>query len=355
MTETIKTVEELYREMLELFQEETGVSIRETSEMAVRFYAVATQIYGLYVQNRWTLAQCFPQTATGEYLDNHAVLRGLERKQAGKAEGVLRFSVEVPGTASLAIPSGTVCMTAGLVAFETTAEALLPAGESWVDVPAWAVVSGESGNVSAGSIRAMSVPPLGISGCTNPWAFTGGTETEGDEGLRGRILETYRRMPNGANAAFYEREALSVSQVAAVNVIGRARGRGTVDVVLAGAAGDLPSQVIQEVLDHLAEKREIAVDLEVRNPTNTSVVVRVKVAPEDGASFQTIKSAVEQKLGAYFDGRLLGKPVLRAKLGELIYSVSGVANYQLVQPAADLPAVPGQLPKLVALTVEVLS
>ncbi len=354
MTETSKTVEEIYGEMRALFQQETGISLRETSEMAVRFYAVATQIYGLYVQNRWTLAQCFPQTAAGAYLDYHAALRGLERKQAGKAEGLLRFSVEAPGGTNLSIPAGTVCMTAGLVAFETTTEAVLTAGSSWVDVPARAVEPGAGGNGSAGSVRAMSVPPLGISGCTNPAAFTGGTEEEGDEALRSRILETYLRMPNGANAAFYEREVLSVPQVAAVNVVGRARGRGTVDVILAGAAGDLPGQVIQEALEHLNQKREIAVDLTVRNPTNTSVGVQVKIAAEDGAGFPTVKAAVEQKLGAYFDGRLLGKPILRAKLGELIFSVPGVSNYRIVQPENDLPAVPGQLPRLGSLTVEVL-
>ena len=354
MTERIKTVEEIYGEMRELFQQETGVSIRETSEMAVRFYAVATQIYGLYVQNRWTLTQCFPQTATGDYLDYHAALRGLERKQAGKAEGQLRFSVEVPGGSNLALPAGTVCMTAGLVAFETTEEAVLTAGASWTDVPARAVEPGQSGNVPAGSVRAMSVPPLGISGCANPAAFTGGTEEEGDKELRSRILETYLRMPNGANAAFYEREVLSIPQVAAVNVVGRARGRGTVDVILAGAAGDLPSQVIQEALELLKQKREIAVDLAVRNPTNTSVGVQVKISAEDGVSFQTVKAAVEQRIGAYFDGRLLGKPILRAKLGELIFGVPGVTNYRILQPADDLPAVPGKLPKLGSLVVEVL-
>lgn len=195
---------------------------------------------------------------------------------------------------------------------------------------------------------------MGVSGCTNPAAFTGGTEEEGDEELRSRILETYLRMPNGANAAFYEREALSVPQVAAVNVVGRARGRGTVDVILAGAAGDLPSLVIQEALALLNQKREIAVDLAVRNPTNTSVGVQVKIAAEDGASFLAVKAAVEQKLSAYFDGRLLGKPILRAKLGELIFSVPGVSNYRILQPESDLPAVPGQLPKLGSLTVEVL-
>lgn len=45
------------------------------------------------------------------------------------------------------------------------------------------------------------------------------------------------RMPNGANAAFYQQEALSFPEVAAATVVARPRGVGTVDVFLATAAG----------------------------------------------------------------------------------------------------------------------
>ena len=55
----------------------------------------------------------------------------------------------------------------------------------------------------------MAVAPVGVSQVTNPEAFTGGADVEDDEALRARVLETFRRMPNGANAAFYEQEALS--------------------------------------------------------------------------------------------------------------------------------------------------
>ena len=37
----MKTVEEIYREMVELFAQETGVELAGTGEMAVRLYALA--------------------------------------------------------------------------------------------------------------------------------------------------------------------------------------------------------------------------------------------------------------------------------------------------------------------------
>ena len=88
----MKTVEEIYQEMAAAFAEETGAEVSAGGDLAVRLYAVAAEIYSLYVQGEWVVRQCFPQTAEGEYLDRHAQLRGLTRKEAERAEGVIRFS-----------------------------------------------------------------------------------------------------------------------------------------------------------------------------------------------------------------------------------------------------------------------
>lgn len=351
----MKSITEIYEEMRELFGQETGVTLHPGSEMAVRLYAIAAQLYGLYVQNKWTLEQCFPQSAKGEYLDKHAALRGLSRKAATKAKGTLRFAVEGASTEALKIPCGTICMTVGMVRFETIKEAVLPSGGRFVDVPAQAVEEGEGGNVPTGSVRLMAVAPVGINTCTNPEAFVGGAAQEGEEALRGRIMDSYQRMPNGANAAYYEREAKTIAQVVAVNVIGRARGRGTVDVVVAGANGNPGAEVIAAVQAHLQRQREIAVDVQTRPPTEVSFDLSVQLTLKSGAEAQSIKREVEQILLAYFDGSRLGESVLCAKLGHLMYSVPGVQNYQILSPKADVNIQAGQLPKLKTLRVEVLA
>ena len=114
------TVEELYGQMVDTFQRETGMALAGDGDMAVRLYAVAAQLYALYVQADWVGRQCFPQTAQGDYLDKHAQLRGLERRAATAAVGVLSFETDHPPEADLSIPEGTVCMTAAQVRFETT-------------------------------------------------------------------------------------------------------------------------------------------------------------------------------------------------------------------------------------------
>ena len=233
----MKTTEEIYQSLLAAFAQRAGFTPEADCDLAVRLYAAAAEIYSLYVQGEWVVRQCFPQTAEGEYLDRHAQLRGLERKEPVAARGVVRFSGEISENTDRPIPAGTVCMTAGLIRFETIEDGLLAAGQAHVDVPVQALVPGISGNVAAGTILSMAVAPAGISACSNPSPCQGGVDREGDEQLRQRVLDTFQRLPNGANAAWYEQTAMGHEGVAAARAVGRARGIGTVDVYIATAAG----------------------------------------------------------------------------------------------------------------------
>ena len=79
----MKTMEEIYRELLSSFGTYTGLEPREGTDLSARMYALAAQIYSLYIQADWVARQAFPQTAEGEYLDLHAQLRGLEHDGGG--------------------------------------------------------------------------------------------------------------------------------------------------------------------------------------------------------------------------------------------------------------------------------
>lgn len=350
----MKTVEEIYREMVDRFALETGLEPDGTGELAVRMYALAAQVYGLYAENEWTRRQCFPQTATGEELEKHGALRGVSRQAASRAQGTLRFSVKEAATEDLTVPQGTVCMTAGLVSFETTREEVLPAGSLWVDVPAQAVEAGGGGNVSAGTVRTMTVAPVGIAACGNPEAFTGGREAEGDEALRQRILATYQRLPNGTNRAYYEQEALAVEGVAAVKVLPKNRGMGTVDVVIAAPGGLPDAALLERVRADLAAKREIAVDLQVLAPETVEVNLILSVKPKEGLLPGPVIQRVEQAMEAWFDGSMLGKDLLLVQISQKLYQIEGVENYQILGPANDVTVEDHQLPVLGLLSVEEL-
>ena len=347
----MRTAEEIYQELLASFGERTGLEPREGCDLSARMYALAAQVCALYIQADWVVRQAFPQTAEGEYLDAHAQLRGLERKKPVAAQGTVRFTAGEAAETPRSIPKGTVCMTAGLVRFETTEEGVLAAGALTADVPVRALEAGTAGNVSAGAIVSMAVAPMGIAACANPQPFAGGADGEEDEELRERVLDTFKRLPNGANAAFYEREALSFDQGAAAAVVSRPRGVGSVDIVPATLAGAPDAALLKQLQDYFEERREIAVDLKVRAPQTVTVNIGVQVEPEEGRNTAEVLNRVETAVRDWFTGKLLGQDILRARLGHLIYSCDGVANYVIAAPAADVPVDKDQLPILGTLTV----
>lgn len=350
----MREISEIYQAMAADFAQRAGFVPEDGCDLAVRLYAAAAQIQALEIQGEWVLNQSFPQTAQGEFLDHHAAMRGLVRMPAAKATGTLRFSVDVPPVMDLLVPEGAVCMTEEGVRFQTTQSAVLTAGSLYTDAPAEALEGGVSGNAAAGTVRILTACPMAITRCVNPSPFSGGGDDEDDESLRARILESYRRLPNGANAAWYERTAMSHAGVAAARAVGRARGSGTVDVYIAGEGGLPAAALLEEVRRDLQEKREIAVDVAVKAPTAAPVRVSVAVAAAEGADFEAVKAQAELALTNYFTGRRLGRPVLLAELGNLLYSLEGVENYRFSAPAADLPADDTVLPVLGTLTVSKL-
>ncbi len=346
-----RDIEAIYQEMLAAFAAERGETIEAGCDLAVRLHAAAAQIQALEMQADWVLDQSFPQTARGAYLDRHAQARNVERSPAVKAKGVLRFRVDAAVTEDLAIPAGCVALTAAGERFVTTEDAVLRQGEQWAEAAAEAVEPGAAGNVAAGAVGLMAVAPAGVKSCVNPHAFAGGADEEDDESLRRRILDTYRRLPNGANGAYYEQQTMAFASVAAAKAVGRPRGVGSVDVYIATQEGLPGSGLLEQVRDWLEERREIAVDLRVLAPTAATVNVSASLKPAAGYTFAQARTAADQAVRGAFTGELLGKGLTLAALGHLLYGLDEVENYHLHAPAADTPPAPGALPVLGSLTL----
>lgn len=288
---------EIYEQMRGTFAQRAGFVPSEGCDSAVRLYALAAELQSLLMQADWVLDQSFPQTAQGMYLDYHAETRGITRGAAEKAVGTLRFAAADKVTAACPIEKGTVCMTAEGVRFETTEDAAIAVGSQWADVPAQAVEAGAGGNVIAGTVTLLSAMPVGVVQCTNPAAFSGGCDAESDEALRGRVLASYQRLPNGANAAYYEQEAMRYPGVAAAAAL--------------------------------------------------------KAAP--GYTFAEAKAGAQSALEALFTGGLLGKSVTTARLLTLLCGVEGVENVHLTAPAADVAVGSTELPMLGTVTISELT
>ncbi|MGN0969150.1 MAG: baseplate J/gp47 family protein, partial [Evtepia sp.] len=149
-------------------------------------------------------------------------------------------------------------------------------------------------------------------------------------------------------------QALAVEGVAAVNVVPKARGLGTVDLYVTDAGGVPEQALLDAVKTDLAPKREIGVSLQVLAPETVTVNVLVTVKAKAGFSASQVLEAVRAALAAWFDGTMLGKDLLLAQIGQRIYQVEGVENYHIASPANDVTVERGQLPVLGTLAVEEL-
>lgn len=345
------TLEEIYQGLAGEFQNQTGRTAGGSSELAVRFYAVAAQLYSLYVQGEWVRRQCFPQTAQGEALDQHAQLRGVTRRQAAKAAGTVRFYVDQPRQGDTPVAAGTVCMTAAGVRFVTEADGTVPAGALFCDAPVTAVQAGGEGNAEANTVVYMALPPVGIAACANPEALRGGQDAESDEALRERVLDTYRRLANGANNAFYAQTAMSFPEVAAVTVLPKNRGVGTVDLVVAAQEGAPGQALLDKLQAHFDRVREIACDVKVLAPAVEAAELELTLWPQEGRDFEAVDQAVRARLTGWFTGERLGQSLLRAQLTSLVFAVDGVANCAFSRPAQDLALDRMTLPVLGQLTI----
>jgi len=351
----LRSVEAIYEKLLAAFGERAGFTPEAGCDLAVRLWAAAAELQALEIQADWVLDQSFPQTAQGVYLDRHGTMRGLKRLKATRSGGVLRFSVETASAMDITIQAGTVCMTEDEVRVQTMEDVVLRAGTLYADAPAEAVEAGTGGNVVPGAVRFLTACPLAVTAVTNPNAFTGGADEEDDEAFRARILESYQRLPNGANAAWYETTAMSYPGVTAAKAVGRAEGPGTVNVYVTGENG-LPDEALLAGLGaELQEKREIAVTVKVLAPTAKTVDVAVAVAPKEGAEKEAVLEAARRAVTDFFSGRLLGRTVRLAELGNRIYGLEGVENYRFAAPAEDIPADSTVLPVLGTLSVTELT
>lgn len=330
--------EEILTAMQERYRTLSGFDADGASDIGIRLKVLAQQVAALYERLEALRAQVFPQTSSGECLELHAQTRGLVRKAAQGAQGVLRFSREIAAGNDIKIGAGVICSTRPdpQVQFETTADGVLRAGKLYVDIPARAVEPGTIGNVAAGAVCLMVSAAAGISSVVNPAAFSGGVDGESDEALKNRLLQSYENISNGTNCAFYYDLAMQNEGVSSASVLPRKRGRGTVDVVVACSSPAAQADILAALQDDLNVRKEINVDVQVRAAMPDQLHIGLEVASREGFDYEIVAAKCREKVTACINGLGVGKPLLLAQLGGALLEVEGVYNYRVITPASDL-------------------
>lgn len=305
--------------------------ITEDSDNYVRASATGSAVEGLYQHQSWITKQIFADSADDDYVLLHARLRGMDLKPAVAASG----SVLVTGAANTDFASGLAAKFADGTAYVTTSGGTTDATGQAI-VTAAAVVAGAAGTRADGDKLTLTVPPVNINATVTVVSLTGGTERETIASLQARVVQRIRRPAAGGNKYDYYNWAMEVAGVDAAYVYPLRRGLGTIDVVVASNSGLPSDDVVKATQAHIDDQRPVtAKNSLVLKPTLKSYDV-VAAVQLDGITLEAAQAAVELAMTAYDAAVIPGATVIRNKIGGVINDTTGITDYALTSPAANV-------------------
>lgn len=328
------TYNDILNEMETEFFEECNEYAQEYPDIELRFKAVASEIYAAYTSADFALRQAFVQTASSDYLDMHAEMRGIERKTASPASGTLTFYVPQELESNVDIPKGTICSVTGepLIQFSTNEAAVITPGSLSVQVPATALASGEKFNAPAGSVTVMVNPPEYVSAVTNENAFTGGTDEESDEMLRKRLLTSYSSAGNGVNAEAFEEQILKIDEITDVRVA-MEPDLMILTVWLRTKSGKFPDMnITNEIADILGVLNICSIQYGFTMAHESEFSVFAAVKAQSGADKEKLAADVEASIRNACSACRIGEPL---NVSSITAAVCALDNVQLAEISAD--------------------
>lgn len=300
--------------------------------------AVPLEIKQGQINRDFILKNGFALYAEGEYLDMHLSQVGMARAQATKAVR----SITLDADAGVVIPAGHTASTVILdgegnpLEFEVVT-AVTFATSGTLPVTIRAKVAGSEYNVAPGSTFILLPPIPGVRSITDGAAITAAVERESDEVAYERYAFKVQNPDTGGNKNDYVRWAQEVTGVGKALCLPIDNGPGTVTVVIVGS-DFLPalSPVVAELqtyLDPASEgmgegKAPAGHQVTVQAAIGTSVTIAADVTLIGGISLGTVTAAFTDAVQAYFRELVFtGLSVSYAKIGALLISQAGVANY----------------------------
>lgn len=284
----------------------------------------------------------FPEWSYGEFLDAHAQVRGMTRKEATPATG----EITITGAANTVIPVGSMFSTASLntddpsISYVTTEAATIPSTGS-VTVSIECAEAGTQGNTTANTIIFLSSTVVGITGVTNEDPVTGGTDEETDEALISRIVEYDQTQSDSyvGNVADYKRWAMSVAGVGNASIIPAQDATGTITIVLTDTNGDPASEAlctsvynyIMRPDDPMSRLAPISAVVDVVSPTVVDIAVKATVEIAGEAVLSDISASFLTQLSAYMTEAMNEQEVKITRVGAILSAISGVNDFSNLQ------------------------
>jgi len=247
VTQMINDYQEKYREV-------TGMeaSLAQANPYRLIMYACAMQLYQIMQYADYAGKMSFLAYARGDYLDNLASLRGVQRTENRAAVTKLQFTIEAPIGVIVSIPAGSRVTNGNDIFFATDEYAEIKAGETSVTVSATCTMAGAAGNgFAAGELNVLVNTLPYIKSVSNSVTTYGGADREDDESLRERVYSYPNSYATAGPIGAYEYHAKTAFPEVG-DVMVRSEAPGEVNIYFICEGGGIPDpELIERVKNHL--------------------------------------------------------------------------------------------------------
>lgn len=317
-----------------------GIDTREGSIIYDALAPTCYQLAAFIMQLKNVLLETFVVTATGEYLDYRAQETGLERIEATKAIVRARLTREDGSPFSVAMGSRFSSIGDDPVYYTVIA-----AEEEGI-FRLQAEIAGESGNKYIGVLLPLN-NFNGLAEAMVTEILIPARDTETDEELRKRIIDSKEIVTFGGNITDYYYLTSGIQGVGAVQIYPVWNGGGTVRLVILDdtykAANEVLVERVQQMIDPTSNQQGIGYapighQVTVATPTNKTIDVEFELTLNLGVSYPQLADTIHQVIEDYFDKVRRGWDertdagyecwVFRSQITAAILSVLGVANVQ---------------------------
>lgn len=302
---------------------DTDLQTREGSYAYDQAAPIAFEIWRVLMTLDELIDAFYVNEDSGKYLDAHARLFAMSRREGAKAAAKLSFT----GQEGAVVPAGSAFFTESGLEFRLTQDAVIWDGSA--DGYVIAAEVGQRYNVPAGAIDQTLRTIPGLS-AFDSGAADGGADPEEDKDLFARLDEKRKRPPTSGNEAHYREWALSVNGVGAVRVTPLWKGPGTVKVLIAGFdRRPVGEAVVDACAQYIQTRRPVGADVTVASAKAAVVNVEAAVVLDPSASPAAVEAAFASKLDAYLaEAAFQEFTVYAHRVGALLMSVDGVLDYR---------------------------
>lgn len=331
----VPTLEEIRASILRDYQTYyPNADTSEDSDAYARASSLAACAEGIYAHQKWLIKQFFPDTADTEFLEKHAGLRGLRRRNATYAAGK---GATISGNPDAVIAVGLQIKTEDGRFYETTESAVISASGSAV-VAVRSLATGAVQNIKTATKGSFMAAPVGVSTDVVLNDVVGATNAESDSSLLERLLNKIRRPAAGGNKYDYKDWALEVDGVEQAYVYPLRRGLGTVDIAITADNGVPSDDTVRRAQEYIDQERPVtAKESKVVKPDVTKINFNIQVKIS-GVALNDIKTAIRNALTDYFNGLIPGDDLIVSQCEAVVSDLIGVVDRRFVTPNANRKA-----------------